>query len=789
MPRIPIEARRRTTAAKLAALTLANALIFQEVLSEADLRVEPIRRLLQKSDFQTALANHWGLICDQINYVPIFHIARAILVAIPSNASTVSALRKLAEQSLQIVSERAALRHDLMGRVYHYLLLEAKFLGTYYTSVSAATLLLKLALRIDHVPLDWTNLAALKQFRVADLACGTGTLLMAVSQVLTDNFVRASVRKGKTVDSASLKQLHQIIMEDVLHGYDVLPSAVHLTASTLALLAPEIAFKKMQLYSMPLGKTPEGEIYLGSIEYLGKDRVETQLDLMGTPLAGGAAGALSGKGTAGSVAPLPKLDLCVMNPPFVRSVGGNLLFGSLPQWRREMQDELSQRLHPTHGHQIMASSTAGLGAVFTAIGDQHIRPGGRIALVLPAAITTGVAWSRTRALINSKYDLEFIATNHDATKWSFSENTDLSEVLIVARKREQSGKSTEACTFINLWRNPSGSADALATADIVLRVQPPKVEKVGHGICALQIGNLKWGESVSVLHSDLQRLGWIGGSFAQTELIRTLFGLCDGEIRIPGSNKTQHVKLCPLGKIAILGPDRRDIADGFNPSISETPYPVLWGHDADLRTTIRGTPNKWLSPLTEAKKGRPLRDAGVLWARSGRIMIAERMWLATQRLTALRLDQPGLSNVWWPTALQSGQEKHEKALVLWLNSTLGLILTIGLRVPTRGPWVQFKKPTLKAMPVLNVLQLSEQQLNILVTTFDKIADKSLKPLSEMEDDHTRGMIDDAFSFALELPPLSPLRSLLAHEPVIRNEALRPAEAEVDQADQFELLFT
>jgi len=372
MPPIPIEARRRTTAAKLAALTLANALIFQEELSQADPRVEPIRRLLNRSDFQSALADHWKAICDEINYIPIFHIARETLIAIPSNPSNLAALKKLAEQALQIVSERAALRHDLMGRVYHLLLLEAKFLGTYYTSVPAATLLLKLALRPDRWKIDWTDLSALRTLRVADLACGTGTLLMSVSQVLTDNFIRASVQQGKSVDGASLKKLHQVIMEDVLHGYDVLPSAVHLTASTLALLAPEIAFKKMQLYSLPLGKMADDSIYLGSIEYLGADKVQTQLNLMGPAPAGGAAGALSGTGTAASEAPLPMLDLCVMNPPFVRSVGGNLLFGSLPQWRREMQTELRNRLRRSGA----ASSTAGLGAVFAAIGDQHLKSGG-----------------------------------------------------------------------------------------------------------------------------------------------------------------------------------------------------------------------------------------------------------------------------------------------------------------------------------------------------------------------------------------------------------------------------
>jgi len=63
---------------------------------------------------------------------------------------------------------------------------------------------------------------------------------------------------------------------------------------------------------------------------------------------------------AESVAPLPELDLCVMNPPFVRSVGGNLLFGSMPDQRGVMQGELARRVRETN---LPASSTAGLGSV------------------------------------------------------------------------------------------------------------------------------------------------------------------------------------------------------------------------------------------------------------------------------------------------------------------------------------------------------------------------------------------------------------------------------------------
>jgi hypothetical protein len=62
-------------------------------------------------------------------------------------------------------------------------------------------------------------------------------------------------------------------------------------------------------------------------------------------------------------------------------------------------------------------------------------------------------------------------------------------------------------------------------------------------------------------------------------------------------------------------------------------------------------------------------------------MIAERMWLITQRLTCARLSEFGLSNVWWPFRLHAqtdtDEERNsnsetdvdaEKALVAWLNS-------------------------------------------------------------------------------------------------------------------------
>ena len=240
---------------------LANAFIFQEQLSSVEGNVSPIRAKLAERDFIEATAKHWQMIIDEINYVPIFKVARDILLSLPASKQTDNAVRNLAHRSLEIVSRKAALRHDLMGQIYHLLLHEAKYLGTYYTSVPAATMLLKLALDIDRWPeTEWSEDETLRELRIADLACGTGTLLMAASQAITDNFVKFKTSKNERVLEEELPTLHKLIVEHILHGYDVLASAVHLTASTLALLAPETSFRKMSLFSLPIGRMPSGQL-------------------------------------------------------------------------------------------------------------------------------------------------------------------------------------------------------------------------------------------------------------------------------------------------------------------------------------------------------------------------------------------------------------------------------------------------------------------------------------------------------------------------------------------------
>lgn len=757
---------RRQLVGHIAGLIVVNAMLFQELLAEHDSRVQTLRRTLDKEELHNAFCDHWGFILKEINYYPIYHVARQLLLELPAGPDVQEGLRALSRVALSIAARRAALRHDLMGRIYHTLLSEAKYLGTYYTSVPAATLLLKLALDSRRFPYAWHDLEAIRALRVADLACGTGTLLMAAAEAVTDNYVLACAQQGQPPD---LSGLSRVLMEEVIHGYDVLLSALHLTASTLALRAPEVTFQRLNLWCLPLG-VRNGERRLGSIEFLGRSELPVEMDFFTG--ASEEITRVAGAGDETSGTRLPKLDLCCMNPPFTRSVGGNLLFGSLAEEeRQELQGELkrvlARRLPEPQARRPgdYASATAGLGSVFVAVGDWHVREGGRLALVLPKAVLSGVEWDKTRRLLAERYALEYVVVSHEPDHWNFSENTDLSEALLVARRLYE-GEEADASpvVFVNLWRNPGSPVEALTIAHAILEGQAPDL-LTGQGALPLRLGDKGFGEAVSLPWGSLKGRSWLWGcAFARADLIRAALHLRQGKVWLPGKGAVASLPLCPLGRLGGLGPDVRDIWDGFEEARAETPYPAFWSHDANAVTCMAQDPNRYLAPLHEARPGRPLRRAEHLWPKAGRLLVAERLWLKTQRLVSVRCSESVLSNVWWPVYGLAPEE--EKALALWLNSTPGLLLLIAHREETRGAWNKFKKPVLSAMPVLDVRCLRQNQRELLSEAYDELASEPLLPFPQMAEDSARRRIDEAVQEALGLPDVAPLREMLAREPIV-----------------------
>jgi hypothetical protein len=604
---------------------------------------------------------------------------------------------------------------------------------------------------------------------------------MASAQAISDVYIRDRADIGLPLGIKDMSTLHRALMENVLHGYDVLPSAVHLTASTLAMLAPEVAFVRMGLFVMPLGMD-HGVAKLGSLDFLTTNEIETQMQLDYSHTEAIRAGASSSDAARATV---PPLDLCVMNPPFVRSVGGNLLFGSLPDERGRLQTELKRRVKD-----IGASATAGLGSVFVALADKWLKPDGRLAFVLPAALASGEAWGDTRRLIAEKYHLETVISSHDAERPNFSENTDLSEILFIARKR--SGDEPKARTnYISLWRNPRSIHEALDLANRINQVNLP-VTVEGSGLTTISGPNGKLGEMISLPGANGKE-NWTGALFAQSELLRVCCALERGTLRVPGHRKTVPMPLCALNTLGALGPDRKRIHEGFKVTREDwTPYPAFWNHESAKVLTIHQKPNARLAAWLESPRG-PNYGAH-LWERAGNILLVERLWPITHRVLGVGFDCEVLGNTWWAFKPKSMNKDQEKALLLWLNSSPAVLLYFGRRVVTRSAWMQMKQPGWESMPVIDIHSLSSKQVNSLAAAYDSLSTQGLEPLARLNSDTVRCQIDREVAQALQVPDFSFIRELLDREPGMNAidivpRAVKPALENEEDEDDTQSSFT
>ena len=298
---------------RMATTILANAFVFMESLAGGPGELAKVESLdeLRSSPrglSKSSILAEWRKILA-INYWPIFDIARRILEHVPAqySAPLIEGLAATAERLL----EKSLMRsHDLTGAVFQRLIADRKFLAAYYTTPAAAALLAGLAIDPDKTPsgTDWSDAEAVKVLRIADFACGTGTLLSTTYQ-----------RIGQIHELAGgdAEALHPELMAEGIVGCDVVPAAAHLTASMLAGSHPTTKYAQSSILTFAYGEQSVGRIALGSLDLL-----DPQGKLETVAITAKTAGA-HGEGERDTWSSLPHsvFDLVIMNPPFVRDTG------------------------------------------------------------------------------------------------------------------------------------------------------------------------------------------------------------------------------------------------------------------------------------------------------------------------------------------------------------------------------------------------------------------------------------------------------------------------------------
>ena len=677
----------------------------------------------------SGLRREWGRILD-VNYGAIFKTARdALHIELPEAAAAL-ALNDLADLAGQVAALRLGNRVEFAGELFPKLLTDRKETAANYTLPETAELLAALAverIRLD----DWADAAAVAGLRVADMACGTGTLLRAACQ---------DIRRRHEAAGGSADGLHQTMMEESVTGLDVNALAAHMTAAGLSSneIGSEYHKSNIGLAAVIGGKT-------GSLELIESDQLT---DITGE----GAASAANGQAHAASiVVPHGSQDLVIQNPPYSRARGGRKVFdvAGISEEQRERSvnrlNGIRKRLHDA-GEEA-ANGKAGFGSDFSALADKKLKPGGVFATVLPITAAHAESWEGFRRSIENGYErITTIAfTGHESAM--MSADTHMGEMLLIATKRTEPRADAEPAvvTCVNLSRPPQSLAEAFWHAKHVAGVRDAE------GCSGVLYETDRLGSWIRIT-TPSSGFPWFALGMQNHLLASAAAHLLEGEFYSPSDERTWAlgVGFAALGGLVSEGPTHHLIGHrrSFQPigaftlmpvEPNEIPaYPAVWSAEAAAQKRIRVEPTHSGVPVA----GRQEQVKRMLDARSD-LFISRNLSMTSQALAAAVTDEPVMGGRAW-TALLCDDERVKSALAIWLNSTLGNLLRTCYAQITHPGRATMQVKAIGGFPVPNFAADSpagEHARSVAQERFAELAALELEPLSYAFRDDNRKRID------------------------------------------------
>lgn len=414
---------------RMAVSILANAFVFHYAI-EGQPGIPSLHDLRSNRFSASSIDTAWCKIL-RMNYWPIFSIALDILRFVPGRVVPDIA-RKLNSAAERFAALGSTTFHDLTGRMFQKLIADRKFLATFYTLPESAQLLAELA--VDRLDIDWSDGDAISGLRVADFACGTGTLISAAQRAIYRRFRRAG---------GNDEEIHRNVIEHSLIASDIMPAATHITASMLSSPHPRQVYGSSKVYTLPYGKNCDSEVSIGALDLL-TDKYLTAIFRSSDRQMAGLAPRDGVAGTKGRFAvPNECCDLVIMNPPFTRPTNHAIANVPVPSFagfntsaaeQKAMSDKLKGR--DCKKQTIFGSGHAGLASNFVDLAHVKLKPGGVLALVLPFSFTSGASWKNARRALHEYYDqIRVIGIASDGQyARSFSADTGMAECLVVAKK-------------------------------------------------------------------------------------------------------------------------------------------------------------------------------------------------------------------------------------------------------------------------------------------------------------------------------------------------------------------
>ena len=712
------EQDRTDSAAKRGMLVIAAAAMFHARLDqflpdarpEIDARTQepfdgpwPPMKLQTCASFGDVIENlveAWDLIVA-LDYRPIFEIAHSAILEVFQDQNWKDAVHSVARAALRIQRNAAGTRHDLLGRIFHRLLDSARYDGSYYTSTSAAVILAALAIQDENIPKNLSDL------RIIDPACGTGTLLMAASERVRD------LRREFDSESPQL-------IQDVVWGLDVNTTACHMAATTLGLLSPSTMFNNMNIHMMPLeAHTNNGIPSVGSLELLDTGRPHRTVRWSSGAQSRLAIGFTEGhqiENGPSTVEVYPNsFDVVIMNPPFTRDSLRH------DQFSKEEEDLLKDRekdlMRGRAGH---GSSS---GTMFMDLGEHltKLDDGSVLATVFPLAGSSAPSAQEVRRLLADWFHIEYVVWSQDSQRPWFSENTSITEMLVIARRKSADPDKRPPTKFVCLRNNSRLTTDAVGTGLAIL-----------NDSLDTRVGSISEWPADRMVAGEWRPLG-----FSSPRLV------ADYERLVTENRFTR------LNDVADVGPAGQGVRGVFthHDAADDKGRRGLWHNDPEVtKRSLRASTDRYIHACRGDEE-----TAERYWSLRGHLLLCVQPRLNTVRIAAAWVPEKTIGSAWVPCRPIRGDVDEMtwgKAMSVWFNSTLGVVGIIG----TASPRV-FARPALSmdAMRRLPVPKFLPDQIEHLASIFDFNAETEMLTLAEIDRDAVRLALDDAVCDVLGLP--------------------------------------
>ncbi|MCY4418574.1 MAG: hypothetical protein OXB93_01860, partial [Cytophagales bacterium] len=371
----------------------------------------------------------WGKILKK-NWISVFKpamksLAYASTVQTRMTANIMTNLRKIILKGQQMgVGEHV----NMGGEIFQRIIAGRDETAAFYTTAPTAELLAHLTIRESDRD-DWNRVDLFKALRIADLACGTGTLLRA-------GYLRVKQLHERRKRKSDLEEFHRNAMQEGIIGTDINRIAAHISNTSLADVGEEEPYENSQIAHVSVGRDKEtGIISTGSLELLeGSFLPDLQMYDKTEAMEGRV------REEKGVDVPDNSIDYVIMNPPYTKTNpkhGSFKIPGITDTEKEECQERwgiLNKKFGKkyTNGGKYTPNKNAGMAASFLSIALSKVKGGGgRIGFVLPLTAAFVSSWRNTRDMIEREFEDILVITGK---KGRVSDETNLNEMLLVATR-------------------------------------------------------------------------------------------------------------------------------------------------------------------------------------------------------------------------------------------------------------------------------------------------------------------------------------------------------------------